>query len=69
LKDLAYCPICSNHLNNVILSLSLAANTSFVNGGSGDDNDSEHVSGLDTDDSNDEMECDNFGVSRNESIC
>ncbi|CAB4016534.1 Hypothetical predicted protein [Paramuricea clavata] len=41
LKDLAYCPICSNHLNDVILSLSVAANTSFVNGGSGDDNDSE----------------------------
>ena len=41
MKDLAYCPICSNHLNNVILSLSVEANTSFVNGGSGDDNDSD----------------------------
>jgi hypothetical protein len=52
LKDLAYCP----------LPLSVAANTSFVNGGSG--NDSEQVSGSDTDD---DMECDNLGVSTNES--
>ena len=29
LKDINYCPICSNHLNNVILFLSVSANASF----------------------------------------
>ena len=64
------CPICSNHLNNVILSLSKSANSSFINGGSEEDN--EPVNNIDDDsesdeDSDDDMECDNLGISANES--
>ena len=69
LKDLTYCPICSNHLNNVILSLSIAANSSFVNGGNQDDLDVDvQTSDSDSDDdSDDELECDNLGINTNES--
>ena len=71
LKDLDYCPICSNHLNNVILSLSISANSSFVNGGNEeDDDDDANISSdddSDDDNSDDEMESDNLGISTNES--
>ena len=65
LKELIYCPICSNHLNNVILSLSIAANYSFVNGGNDADHKQESDSDDDDDDSDDELECDNLGINVN----
>ena len=65
-----YCPICSNHLNNVILSLSKSANSSFINGGSEEDNEPANNINDDSEsdeDGDDEMECDNLGISTNES--
>ena len=70
LSDMDYCPICSSHLNNVILSLSKSASFSFIYGGSEEYN--EPANNIDDDsesdeDSNDEIECDNLGISTNES--
>ena len=67
LKDLTYCPICSNHLNNVILSLSESANSSFVNGGKETDDVETTDPQSDDDTDDDEMESDNLGISINES--
>ena len=67
LKDLTYCPICSNHLNNVLLSLSESANSSFVNGGKETDDVETTDPQSDDDTDDDEMESDNLGISINES--
>ena len=67
LKDLTYCPICSNHLNNVILSLSESAKSSFVNGGKETDDVETTDPQPDDDTDDDEMESDNLGISINES--
>ena len=73
LKDVTYCPICSYHLNNVILSLSIAANSSFVNGGNGHDeqtsesDDNDDSNNDSNDDSNDELEFDDLGIHLNTS--